>query len=71
MYFILQYPLPKSLGAPTNAVGTFSLGWNRLRIHHLKIPKLSHMSRHTTIPEILNTIIISLVLVPTEKIPNL
>jgi hypothetical protein len=44
-----------------------SLGWNRLHTHHFKIPKLSHMSCHTTILEILDTIIISLVLVPIEK----
>jgi hypothetical protein len=40
IYSILQYPLPKSLGPPTNASCTFSLGWNRLHIHHLKIPKV-------------------------------
>jgi hypothetical protein len=43
---------------------SFSLRWNRLHIHHLKIPKvITHMSCHITIPKILDTIIISFVLI--------
>jgi hypothetical protein len=40
IYYILQYPLPKSLGTSTNATSTLSLGWNKLHTHHLKIPKV-------------------------------
>jgi hypothetical protein len=40
IYFILQYPLPKNLRAPTNATSTLSLRWNKLHTHHLKIPKV-------------------------------
>ncbi len=47
IYSILEYPLPKSPGAPTNATCTISLGWNRLCTHHLKIPKvLTHELPH-------------------------
>jgi len=47
IYSILKYPLPKIPGAPTNATSTLSLGWNRLRTHHLKIPKvLTHELPH-------------------------
>jgi hypothetical protein len=49
-----------------NATGTLFLGWNTLHIHPLKIPKSSNMSCHTTTPEILDTFIISLVLVPKK-----
>jgi len=67
IYYILQYPLPKKLEAPIDAVCTISLGWNMLCTHHFKIPKvITHMSCHTTILEILDTIIISLVLVLIE-----
>jgi hypothetical protein len=49
--------------APTDVVGTLSLGWNRLHIHHFKIPKvITHMNYHTSTLEILDTIIITLVL---------
>jgi hypothetical protein len=64
---ILQYAFPKSLRAPTNATGIFSLGWNKLCTHHLKIPKVPHMNCHTTTLEIIDTIILSLVLVLIEK----
>jgi hypothetical protein len=58
--------------APTDVTGTLSLGWKRLHTHHLKIPKvITHMSCHTGTLEILDTIIITLVLVPTKGIPNL
>jgi len=40
IYYILQYPLPKNLGTPTTITSILSLKWNRLLIHHLKIPKV-------------------------------
>jgi hypothetical protein len=47
---------------------SLSLEWNKLHIHHFKIPKvITCMSCHITTLEILDTIIISLMLVPIEK----
>jgi hypothetical protein len=67
---IFYYPVSPSQKpqAPTDETGTLSLGWKRLHTHHLKIPKvITHMSYHTSTLEILDTIIITLVLVPTER----
>jgi hypothetical protein len=47
IYSIIQYPLPKNLGAPTTMARTLSLGWNKLLIHHLKTPKgITHELPH-------------------------
>jgi hypothetical protein len=67
---IFYYPVSPSQKpwAPIDVAGTLSLRWNRLHIHHLKIPKvITHMNYHTSTLEILDTIIITLVLVPTER----
>jgi hypothetical protein len=39
-YSILQYPLLKNPKAPTTTAVTLTLGWNKLLLHHLKIPKI-------------------------------
>jgi hypothetical protein len=66
IYFILQYPLPKSPKAPIMQHVLFPQDGTHCAFIISRSPKSSHMGCHTTIPKILDTFIISLALVPIE-----
>jgi len=67
IYSTLQYPLvPKTPKAPTMQQVLFPQD----EIHctfNSRSPRSSNMNYHTTAPEILETLIISLVLIPEKK----
>jgi len=66
IYFILQYPLPKSLEAPIMQHVFFPQDGTHFAFIISRSPKSSHMGCHTTTLKILDTLIIPLVLVPIE-----